>query len=484
MMPGPGGAAVTFERERGRALARSEHSMAVQRLRRVMRIGLCVWLASVPFDLGVALLTGEGHLWVFLGARALGVVFLLFVIARLSRLPEPSPRALIAIDLFIFTAASVLISLMSLTYRGLASPYAPAIMVVVLSRSVLSPAPWWRGAWLFGAPALAYPVTVVAVACFNAHIAREFGDARVLAPFLAILYLLLQSSGILTLASHLAWHARREALELRNIGRYKLERQLGAGGMGEVWAAFDLTLQRRVALKMIGGHSPGSPRIARLEREVQALAELTHPNTVRVSDYGVTEDGLWYYAMELLHGETLRSAVLRSGPLAPERVLRIARQVLSALAEAHERGIIHRDIKPENVFLIGRNAEADVVKLLDFGIAKAPANDVTLTNPGYVAGTPAYMAPELILGAPASVRSDLYAFGATLYYVLTARLPFREADVGALLAAHLQRDPEPFADITPAPIPVELERVVLRCMAKRPDDRYESIRELLEALPP
>jgi eukaryotic-like serine/threonine-protein kinase len=242
-------------------------------------------------------------------------------------------------------------------------------------------------------------------------------------------------------------------------------------------------LKQRVALKTVSGHRPESPLLERLEREVRALAGLTHPNTVRVYDYGVTQDGLWYYAMELLHGETLRDAVDRRGALPPERVVQIARQVLRALGEAHDQGIIHRDIKPENVFLAEVGGEVDVVKLLDFGIAKTTrARDMTLTSTGCVAGTPAYMAPELILGRSASVCSDIYSLGAMLYFALTGRLPFLENDLWTLCAAHLHRKPEPLSSVASQPIPRELEVIVQRCMEKVPADRYASTRAVLESL--
>ena len=274
---------------------------------------------------------------------------------------------------------------------------------------------------------------------------------------------------------------RREAVETRNIGRYKLLRRLGTGGMGDVWEAFDITLRQQVALKTVYGHRPGSPVAARLEREVRALSELSHPNIVRVFDYGVTDDGLCYYAMELLHGQTLQELVAREGPLSVERLLLVARQVLRALGEAHAKGIIHRDIKPENVFVTQPAGGSEIVKLLDFGIARS-SGDTQLTNTGCVAGTPAYMAPETILGQPADVRSDIYSFGATLYYAVSARRPFPEEDSLALFAAHVNRPLERVSSIAKSPIPAALERAIERCMAKNPADRFGSTHALLEAL--
>jgi tRNA A-37 threonylcarbamoyl transferase component Bud32 len=476
-------AAISFARERERALRRGEHSASVQRLRRALGIGLLVWLGTVPFDVWITRFTGEGQLAIFLTLRAVVSLVVLVAIWRLRRSPEPSVRVLWWCDLGCFTSAAIMISLMCLSFRGIASPYATAIIAILVARGATTLAPWYHGAWLFGFPALAYPITTLAASRFDASIAAQLRDPASVGTFASTLYLILECWAMLTLGGHFAWQLRREALETRNIGRYKLERRLGRGGMAEVWAAFDVVLSQRVALKTVSGNHQ-SPRVRqRLEREVRALAELTHPNTVRVFDYGITDDGLWYYAMELLHGENLRDLVARSGALPSHRLVPIARQVLRALGEAHGKGIIHRDIKPENVFVAELGGESDVVKLLDFGIAKATvADDATLTNTGFITGTPAYMAPELILGRPADVRSDLYSFGATLYHALTAKLPFAEADSVAQLAAHLHRDPEPLSTASPVPVPPALERIVQRCMAKEPGERYASTRAVLDDL--
>jgi serine/threonine-protein kinase len=253
--------------------------------------------------------------------------------------------------------------------------------------------------------------------------------------------------------------------------------------MADVWAAFDVTLKLRVALKTVHGHRPGSSALVRFEREVRALAELNHPNTVRVLDYGVTDDGLWYYAMELLQGENLRELVVRDGPLDVERTVRIATQVLRALGEAHRKGIVHRDVKPENIFLAQLGGEEDVVKLLDFGIAKATVSaDMTLTSPGHVIGTPAYLAPEVIVGYPADFRSDLYSFGATLYYLLSARLPFPDETPAAVFAAHMSREPASLVSESPRGVPEFMDRIVRCCMAKNPAERYGSTDDVLAAL--
>jgi serine/threonine-protein kinase len=315
------------------------------------------------------------------------------------------------------------------------------------------------------------------------RIAAQFADPFELSKFIMFLVFVAMTGFLLTLGGDFAWRLRRQALETRNIGRYKLERHLGRGGMADVWAAYDVALKHRVALKTMNGQLRGPSALLRFEREARALAELTHPNTVRVFDYGVTDDGLWYFAMELLEGENLHDLVARTGPLSVERLVRIGRQVLRALGEAHAKGIIHRDIKPENVFVAVLGGEPDIVKLLDFGIAKAaPSTDAKLTVTGAVAGTPAYMPPEVILGRAADVRSDIYCFGATLFFAATGKLPFSEQTQMGVLAARLMTEPPRLSEATPGPIPALLEAIVLRCMATDPTARYGSVQELLDAL--
>jgi serine/threonine-protein kinase len=220
----------------------------------------------------------------------------------------------------------------------------------------------------------------------------------------------------------------------------------------------------------------------RFEREVRATTELTHPNTVRVFDYGITEDGLLYYAMELLVGKDLGALIAETGPLAPERAVYLLHQATRALAEAHARGIVHRDVKPENLFVGAAGAEGDFVKVLDFGVARRDeaASDMKLTAHDAVVGTPRYMAPEVILGAHATFRSDVYALGAVLYFALTGRPPFDGPTNVALVAE--------IASTTEAPRLAagrgspELAALVARALAKDPLARFEHAAALSEAI--
>jgi serine/threonine-protein kinase len=222
--------------------------------------------------------------------------------------------------------------------------------------------------------------------------------------------------------------------------------------------------------------------LARFEREVRSTAELVHPNTVRVFDYGVTEDGLWYYVMELLQGETIGDHVQRLGPLPPARAVHMVGQAARALAEAHERGIVHRDVKPENLFLTSLGGEHDFVKVIDFGIAKVASGDLKMTDTGSLLGTPAYMSPEMAMGLSADARSDVYALGAVLYYLLSGKPPFEAENAGALIFAHVNQRVVPPSETLGRLLPPDVEGVVMRALEKDPQARYATAAEMALAL--
>ena len=256
--------------------------------------------------------------------------------------------------------------------------------------------------------------------------------------------------------------------------------------MGEVYLAQHVLLRRPCALKLIRPERTGDPKILRrFEREVQATATLTHPNTVQVYDYGHTEDGTFYYVMEYLPGLTLEALVKQAGPLPPARAIHFLRQVCGALAEAHAGGLIHRDVKPGNVMICERGGTPDVAKLLDFGLVLAPTEDVKsdkLTLDGTVAGTPAYLSPEQAGGQEAvEARSDIYSVGALAYFLLSGRPPFAGRTGMKLIAAHLYEVPEPLSRHR-GDVPADLEAVILRCLAKDPNARFPDAKSLNAAL--
>ena len=223
--------------------------------------------------------------------------------------------------------------------------------------------------------------------------------------------------------------------------------------------------------------------IQRFEREVRLTARLSHPNTVEVYDYGRTEDGTYYYVMEYLKGLSLDELVDRLGPLQPGRVVYLLRQVCGALREAHAAGLIHRDIKPSNIFAARPGGLGDVAKLLDFGLVLPAAilGETTLTGEREILGTPLYMSPEQAKGHKLDARSDIYSLGAVAYYLLTGRPPFQANGRTAVLIAHARDPVEPPSRVRPG-IPEDLERVVLRCLAKPPDQRFPDALALEQAL--
>jgi serine/threonine-protein kinase len=278
---------------------------------------------------------------------------------------------------------------------------------------------------------------------------------------------------------------QKEAFEARQLGQYRLKELIGKGGMGEVRLAEHVMLKRRCAIKLIRPEQLTDPTIvSRFEREVQFTAELTHPNTVEIYDYGRADDGTFYYAMEYLPGLSLEEMVERHGPLEPGRAVRFLRQMCGALREAHGKGLIHRDIKPSNILVSERGGVPDVAKLLDFGLVQKPALDLTaskLTVYGTILGSPPYMAPEQAAGKEVDSRSDIYCLGGVAYFVLTGQPPFIRETAMQLLLAHAYETPQPLRSLRPE-VPEDLERVVLRCLEKDPDRRFADVKLLEQAL--
>ena len=276
---------------------------------------------------------------------------------------------------------------------------------------------------------------------------------------------------------------RREVRRARQLGQYTLEEKLGEGGMGTVYRARHAMMRRPTAVKLLPPDKAGEANLARFEREVQLTAQLTHPNTITIFDYGRTPDGVFYYAMELLDGATLDDVVRLDGAQPPGRVLKVLAEVASALEEAHGVDFIHRDIKPANIILCRQGGKPDVAKLVDFGLVKdlAGADDVELTSTSAITGTPLYLSPEA-LTAPEKVdaRSDLYALGAVGYFLLTGKHVFGGQTLVEVCGHHLHTKPEPPSQRLGQPVAEDLEAVLLSCLAKEASDRPPSASELLE----
>jgi serine/threonine-protein kinase len=283
-----------------------------------------------------------------------------------------------------------------------------------------------------------------------------------------------------TVISSVIYGLRTEVREVRRLGQYVLERKLGQGGMGEVYRARHGMMRRPSAVKLMRADLAGEAHIHRFEREVQLTARLTHPNTITIFDYGRTDDGVFYYAMELLDGATLARIVAVDGPQPPGRVVRVLGMLCGALHEAHGIGLIHRDIKPANIMLCTQGGEFDVVKLLDFGLVKEVQvdGDMTVTGVNTVVGTPKYMAPESILPPHvADARADIYAVGAVAYFLLAGGDVFSGQSILEICTQQLHKAPEPLA-ARGVSVPPELEAIVMSCLSKDPNGRPQSAAEL------
>ncbi len=293
--------------------------------------------------------------------------------------------------------------------------------------------------------------------------------------------------GVALVVSRIVFELAMAAGKGQEMGSYRLEELLGRGGMGEVWRASHRLLARQAAVKLIrlGAGSDSRELFGRFEREARATAGLRSPHTVDVYDFGTTEDGTFYYVMELLEGFDLESLVHRFGRVPPERALYLLEQACHSLAEAHEGGLIHRDVKPANIYVCRYGLDWDFVKLLDFGLVKNPVADARapVTMTGVIAGTPGYMSPEMGLGSPdVDWRSDIYSLGCVAYWLLTGRRVFEEGTSLQILMDHVQKQPTPPSQWVESGLPPELDRIVLSCLEKDPANRPQTAHELADRL--
>ncbi len=294
--------------------------------------------------------------------------------------------------------------------------------------------------------------------------------------------------------SRIVYRLGSEATKARELGSYRLVEPLGKGGMGEVWRAEHRMLARPAAAKLIRpealASNPGaaSTVVKRFEREAQATAQLTSPNTVHIYDFGTAEDGTFFYVMEMLDGIDLETMVKRYGPLPPNRTVHLLTQAARSLREAHNRGMVHRDIKPANLFVCRCGEIPDFVKVLDFGLVTTTlqsdwSDDAQLTKDGLAPCTPGYVAPEIASGKrDFTGAADLYSLGCVAYWLLTGELLFESDTPMAMIIKHVSEAPCTPSERSPYEVPEELDRLILQLLSKNPEDRPASAEDLEHAL--
>lgn len=468
------------------------------RLRMAAGILFAGFLAFLIRDLVVDTTTDRQD-WASLFILHVGVTVLMGVLAAVlwSRWWCPSLTQLRCVELAVFGIPALYFMLLNFSsacwcsrheHQGYLEAYfaegSIAWILLINLYGMFIPNSWKRAATVTGVlvllPVTATLITAVKYDQMRKELAFEGG-------FSAMILWLLISYLAAVYGAHKIGSLRRQAAAAKHVGAYELKRLLGRGGMGEVHLAEHKFLKRPCAIKLIRPENAGDPSaIARFESEVQATARLTHWNTVEIYDYGHTDDGRFYYAMEYLPGLNLQDLVDQYGPMPPARAVFLLRQVCGALREAHQIGLIHRDIKPGNIFAAQRGGVYDVAKLLDFGLVKSTAkpdrNLVKLTLEGMVIGSPLYTAPEFVMGeTKATPQADIYSLGAVAYFLVTGRPVFDLDTPLKVVFAHVNEEVTPPSELDPM-IPSDLEEIILRCLAKQPEDRYQDVDELEAAL--
>ncbi|MDH3731909.1 MAG: serine/threonine protein kinase [Gemmatimonadota bacterium] len=427
--------------------------------------GMTAWQS--PLHLVHPLSFAVGLLIVHHGERTLnkvqGTAFLVVALNLLVVMPAvtvfyPLREPFLPVALLLFVTAAFLPCRMAQVWLAVGAVLVSAVSEFILPALVPAVGDYW--------------VAQGARTAFFEHLWRVTGVALL--------------AGVSVLVSRTLYRLQRSAHQAKRLGNYLIEKELGAGGMGQVFVARHALICRPTAVKVLtnldGDPSAG---IARFEREVQLSASLTHPNTITIFDFGRTSDDTFYYAMEYLEGLDLQRIVEQFGPLPAERVVYLLRQMCGSLGEAHQRGIIHRDIKPSNIFVTQRGGLQDFVKVLDFGLARrvSGAQDSGVTKTGMVFGTPRYIAPESVAGQQKSdARSDLYNVGGVAYWMLTGRPLFAGSSSIDLIIDHVKTIPDRPSQVSEVPIPAELDEIVMKLLEKDPEDRFQTAEELAAAL--
>lgn len=459
-------------------------------LRTRLRLVSLLVLAGSSVFLAWSLVTGN---LAFFGAESLITWARIVMVAAVAlasyglwqpRLPEW--RELRTAELIVFGTPAFL--MLMVQYLSMSSGISAGRMpfstgpwcAIIFTYAMFVPNAWRRAARVMGFTALA-PIALAAVMAWRA----DDLPANYWESLSGVALMLAMVTVIAAYGTHIINSLRMQAFEARQLGQYRLRELLGSGGMGDVWLAEHQLLKRPCAIKLIDPGRAADPRAqARFEREVRATARLSHWNTVEIFDYGRTDDGTFYYVMEYLPGLTLTEIVEAHGPLPPARVLHLLRQACAGLHEAHSQGLVHRDIKPGNIIAAYCGGLYDVVKIVDFGLVELRGESAARTwnSASVFSGSPLFMSPEQALGgSPPEPRSDIYSLGAVGYYLLTGRPPFEGNKALKIVIAHAHDPVTPPSQLVPG-IPTDLEAVLLRCLEKKPEDRFASVSDMEEAL--
>lgn len=414
----------------------------------------------------------------FFGVRALWVSGCLLLLAT-SYYKETNPQLQLLRDYALVGVCSACLGVLCAHTGRMASPYYGGLLIVAIGRFTLVPASPWR---LFAGTAYLI-ATWAGVTCLWPSpypVPGFFGWQGI-----ATLWFTL---GVCSIGLIGALINARLALGLETakmMGRYRLVRRLGTGGMGEVHLAFHASLRRPCAVKILKEELCEPIATARFEREAEAASRLRHPNTIAVFDFGRTDTGRPYYVMEYLEGKDLGQLVREAGPLDPQRAVFLLEQVAGSLGEAHALGMIHRDVKPGNLFVTAMGGHGDFVKVLDFGLVKGADLGPELTRNDAFMGTPRYMAPEALSGQKVDVRVDVYALGAVAYFMLCGEPPFASGDAYLDIYRQINDPPPPLASRRDPELPrpsAELVALVMKCLEKDREQRFATANEVLAAL--
>ena len=453
------------------------------KIKLTLGIAAVIWPLFAFVDAYIVHFVYPGRLWLYWLFRSVGCFFVFSGVAFVYGIGHKFPKISGVIELLLGLLLSVLVAVMSIEYKGIASPLVLGVCLLITMRGITFPRSWKHNLLPLAGMALLYPSTFLVLAFFNQSIGSQFGQLEALASFGLHSLFLFSITAISLWSGHMIWSERTKN-QRSDEGRYVLKRVIGKGGMGEVWLGANQDLGKDVAIKILKPDENSDPMILqRFEQEVHATSRLNHPHIVRIFDHGMTHDRFFYYVMEYVPGIDLHDVVAHEGPLDPLRALKIIAQAARALAEAHRHGIIHRDLKPANIVLRRMANHQDFIKVLDFGFAKLiDEKNAGLTQVGWAVGTPQYISPEMIRGQAVDGRSDIYGLGAVLYFLLTGQPPFNLGGTKANIFAHLEQKAESPSVLLGKTLPNGVESIVFRCLAKRPERRFQSAGDMAKAL--